>query len=372
MRKRMKSNTNIKIMISGGGTGGHIFPALSIANEIKRRYASADILFVGARGRMEMERIPAAGFTIIGLPVKGFIRKLSLKNLVVLFLLVKSIWMARSIVKSFSPGVVVGVGGYASGPVLRVASRMGIPTLIQEQNSYAGITNKLLAKRVNKICVAYERMERFFPKEKLVLTGNPVRNDFKEVANKTNEARKFFNIQTSKVLFITGGSLGARMINEAVLQNFSLLLKKDITLIWQTGSLYLKDIKNKTAGKKLPNIQIFDFISRMDLAFAASNLIVSRAGAITIAEITVAGKPSILVPSPNVAEDHQTKNAQALVDKGATLMIPDNESKGRLIKEALELINNQDKLDELATNSKKLSIADAEKRIVDEVVQIIS
>ncbi len=365
-------NKELHIIISGGGTGGHIFPALSIANEIRRRYPGAEILFVGATGRMEMEKVPAHGFEIIGLPVIGLPRKPGLQLVKFLVRLWQSNRQAKKIVARFRPDVAVGVGGYASGPLLRAAIRAKIPSLIQEQNSYAGITNKLLSKKVDKICVAYENMNRFFPANKIVLTGNPVRESLCNQNITKEEACRFFGIEPdSKVVLVVGGSLGALSLNNAVLRNLPLITGSGIQVIWQTGNLYFERVSRETEGSGPANLQIHKFISRMDLAYAAADLVVSRAGAGTISELCVAGKPSILVPSPNVAEDHQTKNARALAEKGAAILIPDNLIGEKLFTEATSLVNDPGRLKNIAEACKKLAKPDATKEIVDQIEQLI-
>jgi UDP-N-acetylglucosamine--N-acetylmuramyl-(pentapeptide) pyrophosphoryl-undecaprenol N-acetylglucosamine transferase len=367
----MSNSNNIHIIISGGGTGGHIFPALSIADEIKSRIPDADILFVGAKDRMEMERVPAAGYRIEGLPVRGLKRKLTLENISILRDFLKSQRMARNIIKEFKPVIVIGVGGYASAPVLRAASRMGIPCLLQEQNSYAGVTNRLLAKKSSTICVAYEGMAKYFPSEKLVYTGNPVRNIILNEELK-KEGRLHFNLKTENpVLFIMGGSLGARTLNRSMLRNIDQLSAMDIEIIWQTGKIYSEAIREDLKNKALPNIHVLDFVSRMDLAYNVADLLVSRAGALSLSEICVTGKPSVLVPSPNVAEDHQTKNAQALVNAGAAIMVKDIEAEEKLIDQAVALLTDKNKLTELGNNALKLAKPFATKAIVDEVFKLI-
>jgi UDP-N-acetylglucosamine--N-acetylmuramyl-(pentapeptide) pyrophosphoryl-undecaprenol N-acetylglucosamine transferase len=362
-----------KILISGGGTGGHIYPAIAIADEIKKRDDSTGILFIGAQGRMEMEKVPEAGYEIVALPVCGLQRRFTLQNVVVFYKLLISLAKARKIIKQYNPDLVAGVGGYASGPVLWAATRMGIPSLIQEQNSYAGITNRLLGKRVKTICVAYEGMDKYFPGDKIVLTGNPVRQEVLDIKNKYTDALKYFNIKGDrKVLIIMGGSLGARTINESVLQNIDLLQKSGIDVIWQTGRLYYESIRKKLEGRKTSSLKIVEFIARMDYAYSAADIIIARAGAITISELCAAGKPSILVPSPNVAEDHQTKNAMALVRNNAALMIKDSEAAIKLIPEALMLINNNKLTDTLSINSNKLGIKNSAERIVDEIYKLLN
>jgi UDP-N-acetylglucosamine--N-acetylmuramyl-(pentapeptide) pyrophosphoryl-undecaprenol N-acetylglucosamine transferase len=366
----MKHKNNIRAIISGGGTGGHIFQAIAIANALKEKKPDIEILFVGALGKMEMEKVPASGYKIIGLPVVGLQRKISLRFFVTLFKLMKSLWMARQIVSNFKPDVVVGVGGYASGPVLRVAVNQKIPALIQEQNSFAGITNKLLAPKVNTICVAYAGMEKHFPAQKIRLLGNPVRKDFISLEGKLEEAKKYFGINSGKVVFITGGSLGARSINEAVLAQLDVFLGTDIHVIWQTGKLYLDEMKKRTSGKDMAHIQLMDFISRMDLAYAIADVIVCRAGALTCAELAIAAKPAILVPSPNVAEDHQTKNALALVHKNAALLVKDSDAKQNLVHETLRLLNDGPLKSSIVENIKALAKPNADRDIADEVLKI--
>ena len=362
-----------RVIISGGGTGGHIFPALAIANEIGKRFPNAEILFVGAHGRMEMEKVPAAGFKIIGLPVTGFPRKPGIKMLTFVVRLMKSNRLAKKIINQFKPQIAIGVGGFASGPLLRAAAKKGIPTLIQEQNSYAGITNKLLGKNARTICVAYDNMDRYFPKEKIVFTGNPVReNLLKQVENK-NEAIEYFRLKNpGKVMLIIGGSLGARSINNAVLKNISLIAGSDVEVIWQTGSIYYKEIQDKMKDTAPANLHIHEFLSRMDLAYAAAGVIISRAGAGTISELCLVEKPVILVPSPNVAEDHQTKNARALADKEAAILIPDSEIDEKLLPEAIRLMGDTEKTKKLSNNIKMLARPNATRHIVDEVKKLLS
>lgn len=361
-----------KVILSGGGTGGHIFPALAIANEIKKRNPDAEILFVGALGRMEMEKIPAAGYKIIGLPVMGFPRKPSFKIVAFFIRLIKSASMARKIVKDFNPQIAIGVGGYASGPLLRAAAKMQIPTLIQEQNSYAGITNKLLSKKVKSICVAYDKMDRFFPKEKIILTGNPVRANLIQTQKEKSEATKYFELnEADKVVLIVGGSLGARSINNSVLKNIDEIANSGVQVIWQTGSFYFNDIQDKLKGKKPGNLHIHKFLTRMDLAYSIANLVISRAGAGTISELCLVGMPSVLVPSPNVSEDHQTKNALALVEKDAALMVRDSEIDEKLFPVAFEVVRNTEKCIDLSEKIKMLAKPEATKTIVDEVEKLI-
>ncbi|MBQ6681328.1 MAG: undecaprenyldiphospho-muramoylpentapeptide beta-N-acetylglucosaminyltransferase [Prevotella sp.] len=364
----------LRIIISGGGTGGHIFPAVSIANAIKAKHPDADILFVGAQGRMEMQRVPAAGYPIKGLPICGFDRKNLLRNIKVLFKIWKSQRMASQILKEFKPMVAVGVGGYASGPTLNKAAAMGIPCLIQEQNSYAGVTNKLLAKKAEKICVAYEGMERFFPAEKIIMTGNPVRQNVLESKLSQEEARKSFGLDAQKkTILLVGGSLGARTINESVLQHLDLIKTSGIQYIWQTGKYYhtaiLEQLK-KYEEENLPMLKVTDFISDMGAAYKAADLIISRAGASSISEFCLIGKPVILVPSPNVAEDHQTKNAMALVNKEAALYVKDAEAPATLLTLAVDTINDDQKLAKLSENILKLGLRNSADIIADEVIKL--
>jgi UDP-N-acetylglucosamine--N-acetylmuramyl-(pentapeptide) pyrophosphoryl-undecaprenol N-acetylglucosamine transferase len=363
---------SLKVIVSGGGTGGHIFPAVSIANALREINPEVDILFVGAEGRMEMEKVPAAGYRIVGLPVVGLQRKLTLKNVSFIPKLLKSIRLASVIVKEFKPDVVVGVGGYASGPILRVAQRKDIPTLIQEQNSYAGITNRLLAKKAKAICVAYEGMDKYFPAERLVITGNPVRQGLDSIMPKAKEALDFFEIPTnSRVILVVGGSLGARTINQSILADVDRFEEqKDTFLIWQTGKLYYHDIKAELDAKKFESIRLFDFINRMDFAYSAADLVISRAGACTISELCLLGKPAILVPSPNVAEDHQTKNAKALVRREAAELITDFDAPTKLIGKAIELISSLEELNKLSINVKKLALPNSAVSIAKKVVEI--
>lgn len=360
---------NIRIIISGGGTGGHIFPAVSIANAIKEQHPEAEILFVGAEGRMEMQRVPAAGYQIIGLPVAGFDRKHLLKNISVLIKLMKSQIKARRIIKEFKPDAAVGVGGYASGPTLKVAGSMGIPTLIQEQNSYAGVTNKLLAKKACKICVAYEGMERFFDKGKIILTGNPVRQNLLNQQMSREDAIRSFNLDpTKKTVLIVGGSLGARTINNCVLNGLDQIRQSGVQFIWQTGKFYINEAKEKVGhAENYPMLHTTDFITDMAAAYSAADLVISRAGAGSISEFCLLGKPVILVPSPNVAEDHQTKNALALVAKDAALYIKDAEAPEKLLKTAIETVQQPETLKKLSTNIAKLAFKDSANTIAEEV-----
>jgi UDP-N-acetylglucosamine--N-acetylmuramyl-(pentapeptide) pyrophosphoryl-undecaprenol N-acetylglucosamine transferase len=362
-----------RIIISGGGTGGHIFPAISIANAVKERFPDAEILFVGAEDRMEMERVPAAGYKIIGLPVSGFDRSKLFKNIQVLTRLLKSLRLAKKIIREFKPDIAIGVGGYASGPVLRVAASMGIPTLIQEQNSYAGVTNKLLAKKAHTICVAYDGMEKFFPSDKIILTGNPVRKDLvSALAEKREEACRFFSLSPEKkTILVVGGSLGARTINRSVQHWLDRIVAAEVQLIWQTGRYYYREAKDSLVEYEDAPIRCFDFITRMDYAYAVADLVISRAGAGTISELCLLGKPAILAPSPNVAEDHQTKNALALVHKGAADWTTDKEAIQELMPKALAVIKDEALLSSLSEHIKALALPDSAERIVDEMVKIV-
>ncbi|MCM1108727.1 MAG: undecaprenyldiphospho-muramoylpentapeptide beta-N-acetylglucosaminyltransferase [Clostridium sp.] len=362
----------LRVIISGGGTGGHIFPAISIANALKAHHPETQILFVGADNRMEMQRVPAAGYEIKGLPICGFDRKHLWKNVQVMLKILKSRRLAKKIIKEFRPMVAVGVGGYASGPTLNMAGAMGIPTLIQEQNSYAGVTNKLLAKKADKICVAYEGMERFFPKEKLILTGNPVRQGLLNQTASREDALKAFGFTTDKkTLLIIGGSLGARTLNESVLSNLQLIAQSGIQIIWQTGGFYIDTIRQRLNRDGQPdNLFVTDFIARMEQAYLAADLVVSRAGASSISELCLLGKPSILVPSPNVAEDHQTKNAMALANKQAALHVADKEAATRLMPLAIETITQTDLLNRLSENCRTMAFEHAADTIAEEVYKL--
>jgi len=361
-----------RIIISGGGTGGHIFPAIAIAEALKRAEPQAEFLFVGAKGRMEMERVPKAGYDIKGLWISGIQRSLTLKNLSFPFKLISSLWNARKIVKSFKPDLAVGVGGYASGPLLKVATSMNIPSVIQEQNSYPGITNKLLAKSVDKICVAYEGMERWFPKEKIVLTGNPVREAVVDLDGKRKDAAKFFGLDPDlPTLLVVGGSLGARTINESIEKGLDDIDKKGCQIIWQTGKLFAEKAKKTTEDLASKSIVTLPFIDRMDYAYAMADVLISRAGAMSVSEICLVAKPAILVPSPNVAEDHQTKNARALVDRHAAVMVKDVEAREQLVSEALILLGSKEKCKDLSRNASKMAFANASSHIAKEVLNLL-
>lgn len=359
-------------MISGGGTGGHIYPAISIAQSLKSILSDVEILFVGAEGKMEMKKVPEAGFEIVGLWISGIQRSLSLKNLAFPFKVVSSLIKSFKLIRTFKPDVVVGVGGYASGPLLYAATSKKIPTLIQEQNSYAGLTNKLLAGRVDKICVAHEGMEKYFPKEKLVVTGNPVRSTIALEAERRSEAYQFFNLdETKKTLLIVGGSLGARSINEFILSGYQKLVDEHIQVIWQTGGFYFDEMLSRIKNPS-KQVQVFDFLREMNYAYGVADVVISRAGALSIAELMLTGKPSILVPSPNVAEDHQTINAQALVDRQAAVMVKDSEGREKLIEQAIALLHDSDQQEILTRNIKEMAHPKAATDIANEVIRLIA
>lgn len=358
-----------RILISGGGTGGHVFPAIAIADAVKKQAPEAEILFVGALGKIEMEKVPQAGYRIEGLWISGFQRKLTLRNLLFPIKLLSSMWKARRIVRSFRPDVAVGVGGFASGPTLENACRMGIPALVQEQNSYAGVTNRLLANKVQRVCVAYEGMDRFFPADKIVLTGNPVRSDLARLTATKAEAAAHFQLDADKrTVLVFGGSLGALALNEAMAAGKEqIAAHPDVQFLWQCGKLYIERFSQCEAAQ-LPNVRVLPFVDRMDLAYTLADVIVGRAGALTISELCLVGKPAILIPSPNVAEDHQTKNAQALADKGAALMIRNSEAMARLVPEALELLNDEARCRQLSANIRTLAKPNAAEEIAREVL----
>lgn len=370
---QLRPSRPLRIIVSGGGTGGHIFPAISIANAVRERWPDSEILFVGAEGRMEMERVPAAGYRIIGLPVVGFNRKNLLKNISVLFKLLKSVRAANKIIADFRPDIAVGVGGYASGPILKAASSKGIPTLLQEQNSYAGVTNKMLAEKATTICVAYEGMERFFPKEKIVLTGNPCRQDLVISEENRRLGYEFFHLDPSrKTILMVGGSLGARTLNASLVAALPDIARSDVQVIWQCGKYYYEDMSRLEREGRLPaNVRLYDFVSRMDYAYSVADLVISRAGAGSISELCLLQKPVILVPSPNVAEDHQTKNALALVRKDAAVIISDVDAPSKLFATALSLVHDDDRLKAMSLNIGRLAQRDSAKRIVDEIEKIL-
>ena len=361
-----------RLIISGGGTGGHIFPAISIANTFKKRYPDTEILFVGADNRMEMEKVPAAGYKIVGLPVSGLDRANLFKNVKVIARLLKSLRLAKKTIREFKPDIAIGVGGYASGPTLWMAASAGVPTLIQEQNSYAGVTNKLLAKKAHKICVAYDNMSTFFPTEKIILTGNPVRGDLEEALEKKEEALSFFGLSPEKkTLLIVGGSLGARTINRSIQGGLEQLVASGIQVIWQTGKNYYKQASEALQSFQGTSVWCSDFITRMDYAYAAADLVISRAGASSISELCLLKKPVILVPSPNVAEDHQTQNAMALVNKEAAILVTDKEAEEKLVTTAIEAINDDKRLRSLSEHIGLLAQNQSAERIVDEIIKII-
>lgn len=361
------------MIISGGGTGGHIFPAIAIANEFRERHPDAEILFVGAQGRMEMTRVPEAGYKIIGLWISGLQRKLTFSNILFPIKLLVSYWKAGEIVKKFKPHAVVGTGGYASGPILLAATKRRITSVIQEQNSFAGLTNKQVAGKVNRVCVAYEGMAKYFPKEKIVLTGNPVRKDILTINEKRDRAHVHFGFADhTKTLLVIGGSLGARTINESILDGMEKLIAAQIQVIWQTGKGYYDLYKEKLKEYDLKRIRVQDFVKEMDLAYAAADVVVSRSGALAVSELCIAKKPCILVPSPNVAEDHQTKNAMALVEKDAALMVKDKEAMERLVDQALELIFDEKRAKRLSENIALLAKPNATRDIVSEIEKLIS
>jgi UDP-N-acetylglucosamine--N-acetylmuramyl-(pentapeptide) pyrophosphoryl-undecaprenol N-acetylglucosamine transferase len=361
-----------RVIISGGGTGGHIFPAIAIANEIKSQFPDAEILFVGAEGKMEMEKVPAAGYKIIGLPIVGLQRKLTLANLMLPFKLVNSLLKARKVIRDFKPQVVIGVGGYASGPTLQMANTLKIPTVVQEQNSYPGKTNKILAKKAAKICVAYEQMERFFPNDKIAFTGNPVRSEVADIAGKREDALAFFGLSSEKkTVLVIGGSLGALTLNDALDQGIHRLAASDIQVIWQCGKYYADGLLKKWEGK-LPNgVWLNPFIMEMDKAYAAADIVVSRAGALSVSELCLVNKPTILVPSPNVAEDHQTKNAMALVNNDAAILIKDSEAREDLIERVISLAKDENQQRKLSEAIAKMGKPNATKDIVSEILNVI-
>ena len=359
---------DLRIILSGGGTGGHIYPAIAIADEVKRRYPDAKIKFVGAQDKMEMEKVPQAGYEIEGLWISGLQRKLTLKNLMFPFKLLNSISKSRKIIKDFKPNVAIGTGGFASGPLLHVANKKDIPTLLQEQNSFPGITNKILSKKAYVICAAYDEVKRFFPKEKVKKTGNPVRQDLLDIDTKRIEAQKFFNLDSDKkTVLVLGGSLGARRVNQLIAQYADRLKKENIQLIWQCGKLYYEDYKTYTEG----TVQVHQFLNKMDLAYAAADVIISRAGAGSVSELCIVGKPVIFIPSPNVAEDHQTKNAMAVTKNDAAITIGENELDEKFENTFFDLLNNESQQKELGENIKKMALPNATADIVDEIEKLI-
>jgi UDP-N-acetylglucosamine--N-acetylmuramyl-(pentapeptide) pyrophosphoryl-undecaprenol N-acetylglucosamine transferase len=360
------SKQNYKFIISGGGTGGHIFPALAIANEIKRRYPNSEFLFVGAKGRMEMSKVPQAGYDIEGLWISGLQRKLTLKNLSFPFKLISSMMDAKKIIKKFRPDYVIGTGGYASGPTLRAAQSAGVPTMIQEQNSYPGITNKLLAPRVDHICVAYENMDKFFPKEKIIYTGNPIRNEVIQIEGKKEEAVRYFTLSgDKKTILLVGGSQGALSVNKAIAENIEFFKREDIQFVWQTGSLYYEQALE--VSKSFSNVRVVEFINRMDLAYSIADLVVSRAGAMAISELCAVAKPVIFIPLPSAAEDHQTKNAQSIAKNNAAVVIHNSEVVDKIVPEIERLFEHSVLMDEMSLNISKYSVEDAASRIVNQI-----
>jgi len=360
-----------RAIISGGGTGGHIFPAIAIADELKRRNPNVEILFVGAVGKMEMTKVPEAGYKIEGLEIVGLKRKFAFSNFALPFKIIKSLLKARKIVKSFNPQVVVGVGGYASGPTLKAATMLKYPSIVQEQNSFPGKTNKILSRSVTKICVAYDGLERFFPKEKIVFTGNPTRKEMVEIEGKEAEGFKFYDFNPEKpVILIIGGSLGARTLNESVIDYLDELVFDNVQVLWQCGKLYHQQLLEKLNDKKMGAVKMVQFIERMDLAYAIADVVISRAGAISVSELCLVKKPTILVPSPNVSEDHQTKNAMALVEKNAAILIKDIDAKGELLSEAIRLTSNTEQKKQLANNIEALGRPNATREIVNVLEEI--
>jgi UDP-N-acetylglucosamine--N-acetylmuramyl-(pentapeptide) pyrophosphoryl-undecaprenol N-acetylglucosamine transferase len=369
----MNDKKTYRLIFSGGGTGGHIYPAIAVADKAMELHPGSEILFVGALGKMEMEKVPQAGYKIIGLPVAGLYRKLTLRNLSFPFRLVSSLSKAARIIREFNPDAVAGFGGYASGPLLWLASGKKIPSVIQEQNSYAGLTNKLLSKRVNRICVAYDGMEKYFPSEKILFTGNPVRDDIFGLEKKKDEAIRHFGLQGSrKTIFVTGGSLGARTLNRSIFNGINRIIESDIQLLWQVGRIYMEEYREKLKGIDPANIRTFDFIREMDLAYAAADLVVARAGALTVSELSAAGKPAILVPSPNVAEDHQTSNALSLAGKNAAVLISDKDAPSGLIDACLSLVSDDKKLEELSINIKSLGRRNAAGDIINTITGLLN
>ncbi|PVH24034.1 undecaprenyldiphospho-muramoylpentapeptide beta-N-acetylglucosaminyltransferase [Sphingobacterium corticibacter] len=361
-----------KVIISGGGTGGHIFPAIAIANALRQLQPDVEILFVGANGKMEMDRVPAAGYEIVGLDIQGFNRQSMLKNLILPFRLIASMWKARQIIRQFGAQAAVGVGGYASGPLLQVANMMGIPTLIQEQNSYAGLTNKQLGKKAQRICVAYENMERFFPAEKIMLTGNPIRRSSVQIEGKREEAIHAFGLDLDKkTVLVTGGSLGAKTLNDCLTEGLERLLDKNIQIIWQCGSYYYEKLSEELKDKLTDSVKLMPFLERMDYAYAAADFIVARAGAGTISELAVVGKPVVLVPSPNVSDDHQTKNALALSEHKAAIMVSDLSARMHLVDELMAVIDDEATAYELGERIKEMALLDADVVIAQEVLKMI-
>lgn len=362
-----------KVVISGGGTGGHIYPAIAIANKIKERHPNVKILFVGAEGKMEMEKVPKAGYEIIGLPIRGLQRKLTLKNLLVPFKLLASLSKAKRIIKDFKPDAAIGVGGYASAAVVRKAAQLKVPTLLQEQNSYPGVTNKILSKKAKRICVAYEGLEAFFPKDKIVLTGNPVRKEVAEIEGKREVGLAHFGLSPNKkTILVIGGSLGAKTLNDSIQKDINLILQNDAQVIWQCGKFYLNRLKEELKDLPTDKVYLSDFVYEMDLAYAAADIIISRAGALSISELCLIGKPAVLVPSPNVSEDHQTKNAMALVKNGAAVLVKDVEAREKLVPAVVELLADASKQEALGQEILKMGYPNATDSIVDEIEKMVN
>ena len=361
--------TKLKFILSGGGTGGHIYPAIAIANELKSRFPDAEFLFVGAQDKMEMQKVPQSGYKIEGLWIAGLQRKLTLQNVMFPIKLIRSLWKSRKIIKKFKPDVVIGTGGFASGPLLQVANSLNIPTVIQEQNSYPGITNKLLSKKANAICVAYENLERFFPKDKIVFTGNPVRQDLLEIDSKRSEALSYFNLDDNKkTLLILGGSLGSRRINQLIEKELDFLIASGIQVFWQCGNFYMAEYKHFSDKE---NVQVVSFIDRMDLIYAAADFVISRAGASSVSELCLVGKPVLFIPSPNVAEDHQTKNAQAVVDKNGAILLKESELDEKFESVFNRLLHDENLQNTLSENIKRIAKPNATKDIVEQIVKLI-
>lgn len=369
----MKKNKNYRIILSGGGTGGHIFPAIAIANQLVALDPSVEILFVGALGRMEMDKVPRAGYKIIGLPVSAFHRRLTVKNLMFPFRLLASIIKARKVIREFRPDLVIGTGGFASGPVLRVATRKHLPTLIQEQNSFPGITNRLLAKKVDRICVAYPGMDHYFPAKKIVLTGNPVRADLRIPASRMPEAKRYFNIRSKlPVILIFGGSQGARSLNQCLLENLDQIAQAPVTVIWQTGTAFFPTAKSANEAYENGNVRVLEFIHEMNFAYAVASLVVCRSGAITLSELALLGKPAILIPLPSAAENHQSRNAQTYVDAGAAILITDEDARDNLVDTMLKVVNDQVWLATMAASMKGFAKPEAVKEIADQALKLIT
>jgi UDP-N-acetylglucosamine--N-acetylmuramyl-(pentapeptide) pyrophosphoryl-undecaprenol N-acetylglucosamine transferase len=370
--KYMDKANPYRILIGGGGTGGHVFPALAIADAIRARLPGTEFLFVGAKGRLEMEKVPEAGYAIEGLPVAGFQRRLTLKNLTFFMKLVASMVVSRRIIRRFRPHLAIGVGGYASGPILKAASRAGIPVMLQEQNSCAGVTNRLLGRSARTICVAYEGMEQYFPSEKIILTGNPVRESLLRGNGDRATGLELFGLEEDRITcLVTGGSLGARTLNDGMAEGLSQLDRENVQVLWQCGKLYQAEMEEIVTRSGMKNIRVLPFISRMDIAYDLADVIVARAGAITISELCIIGKPVILVPSPNVAEDHQTRNAEALASRNAAIMIPDREARQKMVETMIGLAFDKQRRAVLSSNIKKLAIPDGSARIASEAINIL-